>query len=113
MDNHNKRIKFHLNEKELKKLDRDAQKLGLSRSAYVRHLVNTIHPKSQPEISYVEYLPVLQEVSVEMERIADQASKHNSIDAEAYQKAMDKLTPCIRKLLNAVHQTPAEGGDPT
>ena len=45
MDKHNKRIKFHLNEKELKKLDRDAQKLGLSRSAYVRHLVNTIHPK--------------------------------------------------------------------
>lgn len=111
MDNHNKRIKFHLNEKELKKLDHDAQKLGLSRSAYVRHLVNTIYPKPQPKVSYTEYSPVLQEVSVEMERIADQASKHNFIDAEAYHKAMDKLMPCLKALLGAVHQTPAEGGE--
>lgn len=113
MDNHNKRIKFHLNEKELNKLDRDAQKLGLSRSTYVRHLVNTIHPKPQAKVSCAEYLPILQEVSVEMERIADQASKHNFIDAEAYQKAMDKLTHCIRKLLDTVYQTPSEGGEPT
>lgn len=113
MDKHNKRIKFHLNEKELKKLDRDAQKLGLSRSAYVRHLVNTIHPKPQPKVSYAKYLTVLQEVSEEMERIAEQADKQNCIDAEAYQKAMSKLIPCLKALLDAVHQTPAEGGEST
>ena len=73
MENHNKRIKFHLNDKELNRLDRDAKRLGLSRSAYVRHLVSTIHPKPQPKVSYKEYLPVLQEISTEFEQIAEKA----------------------------------------
>lgn len=110
MENHNKRIKFHLNDKELNRLDRDAKRLGLSRSAYVRHLVSTIHPKPQPKVSYKEYLPVLQEISTEFEQIAEKAQKQNAIDDAAYRKAVVKLETCLKKLLDALHQPPEEGG---
>ena len=113
MDNHNKRIKFHLNDKELNRLDRDAKRLGLSRSAYVRHLVSTIHPKPQPKVSYAEYLQVLQEISTEFEQIAEKAQKQNAIDDAAYRKAVVKLETCLKKLLDALYQPPEEGGSAT
>ena len=110
MENHNKRIKFHLNDKELNRLARDAKRLGLSRSAYVRHLVSTIHPKPQPKVSDEEYLPVLQKISTEFEQISEKAQKQNAIDDAAYRKAVVKLETCLKKLLDALHQPPEEGG---
>ena len=43
------KTKIYLNEHELKRLDTDAEKAGLTRSAYVRHLLHTILPIPFPK----------------------------------------------------------------
>ena len=52
MRRRDKRIEIYFNEDELDKLDRDRQKLGLSRSEYIRILIleNKIDKKSNQEI---------------------------------------------------------------
>ena len=48
----NKRIEIYLNEDELKKLDSDREKLGLSRSEYIRGLIgrNIVDKKQNQEL---------------------------------------------------------------
>lgn len=55
MDLKTERIKFWFTDKELKKIDRNAQKLKMNRSEYIRKLIADCRIIRNPQIDYGEY----------------------------------------------------------
>ena len=51
----NERIKFWLNDEELTTLDKQAREAGLSRSAYIRKMINETEVIPAPDIDYGLY----------------------------------------------------------
>ena len=63
MEKKTERIKFWLTEKELKPIDRKANKLGMNRSEYIRYLIANCKLVHTPEIDYGSYYNRLKFIS--------------------------------------------------
>lgn len=55
MEKKTERIKFWMTDKELKQIDRKAQKLGMNRSGYIRYLISNCKLVHTPSIDYESY----------------------------------------------------------
>ena len=63
MEKKAQRIKFWLTEKELKQIDRQARKLGMNRSEYIRYLIANCKLVHTPDIDYESYYNRLKFIS--------------------------------------------------
>ena len=63
MEKKTERIKFWLTDKELKQIDRKANKLGMNRSEYIRYLIANCKLVHTPEIDYGSYYNRLKFIS--------------------------------------------------
>ena len=75
MRNRNEQLNVRLTESESKALERNANRSGLSKSGYIRMLVNGYVPKEMPPREYGELLRLMTEIyAVLKEQSVDEAA---------------------------------------
>ena len=101
MRKRNIRIQFWLDRKEKELLDKRVKRSGLSREAFLRHLVNGFQPKDATPPDYC-MMRELHGIGRNLNQIAQKAHTLNVIDAQRYDEEVRKLEAAIRKITDAV-----------
>lgn len=95
-------ILFRLNKKEAELLDKKVKRCGLSREAYLRHLVNGFAPKEAPPPDYYSMMRELYGIGRNLNQIAQKAHTLGAIDAQRYDTEARKLEDTVKKITDAV-----------
>ncbi len=80
MRKRNVRIQFWLNKKETEALDKRVKRSGLSREAYLRHLINGLVPRDAPPPDYFSMMRELHGIGNNLNQIAQKAHTLNVVD---------------------------------
>lgn len=95
-------IQFYLNAREADLLDRKVKATGLSRTAYLRHLVNGFQPRELPPPEYRAMMKALYGIGRNLNQIAQKAHTLHVIDVQRYNEEVWKLENAIRTITDAV-----------
>ena len=95
-------IQFYLNTREADLLDRKVKATGLSRTAFLRHLVNGFQPRELPPPDYRDLMNALYGIGRNLNQIAQKAHTLNVIDVQRYNEEVRKLENAIRTITDAV-----------
>ncbi len=102
MRNRNVHIQFWLNKKEAQALDKLVKKSGLSREAYLRHLINGVVPQDAPPPDYFSMMKELHAIGNNLNQIAQKAHVLNVMDVQRYDENMRLFKEIVRTITNAV-----------
>jgi hypothetical protein len=92
MRTRNRKIEFWANEDESAKLTRCAKVCKMTRSAYLRQLLNGYEPQAAPPYDYHQMIKELRAVGNNLNQIAHRAHAIGSIDAADYAANSKVLT---------------------
>lgn len=95
-------IMFRLNRKEAEALDKKVKKSGISREAYLRHLITGVVPKDAPPPDYYSMMRELHKVGNNLNQIAQKAHTLNVIDVKRYDEAVREYEAVVRLIMEAV-----------
>ena len=98
MRKRNVAILFRLNRKEAEILD----KSGLSREAYLRHLISGVVPRDAPPPDYYSMMRELHRIGNNLNQIAQKAHTLNVIDVQRYDRDMRMFEDTVKKITEAV-----------
>lgn len=98
----NVQILFRLDKKEAQRLNKQVRKSGLSREAYLRHLIDGVVPPETPPADYYSMMSQLHGIGKNLNQIAQKAHAINAIDAQRYDEEMYKLRQVIQDITRAV-----------
>lgn len=73
-----------LTKEELRRLDRNVERTGLTREGYVRDLIRGYEPQTQPPIEYYHVLRELRSIKDVMHKLAMQSRTFSAEDAAEY-----------------------------
>ena len=93
---------IRLDEKENEQLKKRVKKTGLSRAAYIRHLINGLVPTDTPPPDYFSMMKELRQIGKNLNQIAQKAHVLNVIDADSYLENVKTLNTAIVAITNAV-----------
>jgi len=96
------RIQFWLNKKEAELLDKRVKRCGLTREAYLRHLVAGFAPKEAPPPDYYSMMRELYGIGRNLNQIAQKAHALDVIDAQRYDTEVRKLEAAVKRITDAV-----------
>lgn len=95
-------IMFRLNRKEAEALDKKVKKSGISREAYLRHLITGVVPKDAPPPDYYSMMRELHKVGNNLNQIAQKAHTLNVIDVKRYDEAVREYEAVMKLIMEAV-----------
>lgn len=95
-------IMFRLNRKEAEALDKKVKKSGISREAYLRHLITGVVPKDAPPPDYYSMMRELHKVGNNLNQIAQKAHTLNVIDVKRYDEAVREYETVVKLIMEAV-----------
>lgn len=95
-------IQFYLNAREADLLDRKVKATGISRTAFLRHLVNGFQPRERPPLDFRAMMQELYKIGTNLDQIAQKMQTLNVIDAQRYDEEVWKLENAIRTITAAV-----------
>ena len=95
-------ILFRLNRKEAEALDKRVKKSGLSREAYLRHLINGVVPRDAPTPDYYAMMRELHQIGNNLNQIAQKAHMFHAMDVQKYDTNMRLLEDAIKRITEAV-----------
>lgn len=95
-------VLFRLNRKEAEALDKKVKKSGLSREAYLRHLIEGTVPRDAPPPDYYSMMRELHKIGNNLNQICRKAHTLNVIDVQRYDKDMQKFEETVRLITEAV-----------
>ena len=98
----NKLIQIWLSDKELEKLNNFTQKSGLTRAAYIRHLINGLKPRELPPSDFRPMMRQFYACGNVLNQIARKAHALNVIDEQKYDEAVQQFRETIHVLNQAV-----------
>ena len=104
MRKRNKAILFRLTEDEAQELDRRVRRSGLTREAYLRHLIRDRVPRESPPPDYYAMMRELHAIGVNLNQIARKAHTLQVIDASRYDEAVRLFAHTVEKITKAVVQ---------
>lgn len=93
---------FRLNRKEAEALDKKVKKSGLSREAYLRHLINGVVPRDAPIPDYYAMMRELHQIGNNLNQIAQKAHMFHAMDVQKYDTNMRLLEDAIKRITEAV-----------
>lgn len=93
------KIDLRLNEGEAEELNRDVEKSGRSREAYLRALIRSRPLKERPSVELGAILKSLQQINNNMNQVALKANAKGFIDTEAYWENVRWLQDTVALLL--------------
>lgn len=102
MRNRNVHIQFWLNKKEAQALDKLVKKSGLSREAYLRHLISGVVPQDAPPPDYFSMMKELHAIGNNLNQIAQKAHVLNVMDVQRYDENMCLFNQTVKTITNAV-----------
>lgn len=102
MRKRNVSILFRLTRREAEGLDKKVRRSGLSREAYLRHLVNGVVPQDTPPPDYYDFMRELHRVGNNLNQIAQKAHVLNVIDVLRYDEAAGQFDRLVKDITKAV-----------
>ena len=102
MRKRNVAILFRLNRKEAEALDKKVKKSGLSREAYLRHLISGVVPRDAPPPDYFSMMRELHRIGNNLNQIAQKAHILNVLDVQRYDRDMRMFEDTVKKITEAV-----------
>lgn len=102
MRKRNVAILFRLNRKEAEALDKKVKKSGLSREAYLRHLINSVVPRDAPPPDYYSMMRELHRIGNNLNQITQKAHTLNVMDVQRYDRDMRMFEDTVKKITEAV-----------
>ena len=102
MRKRNVAILFRLNRKEAEALDKKVKKSGLSREAYLRHLISGVVPRDAPPPDYYSMMRELHRIGNNLNQIAQKAHILNVLDVQRYDRDMRMFEDTVKKITEAV-----------
>lgn len=102
MRKRNVRIQIRLDKKEAQQLQKNVKKSGLSREAYLRHLINGVVPPEAPPADYYAMMGQLYGIGRSLNQIAHKAHAINAIDAQRYDEEIRHFRQTIKEITAAV-----------
>ncbi len=100
MRKRNCRVQIRLSEREYQKFLRKVNRAGLSREAYLRHLINGVVPQDIPPPDYFSFMERLYQVGNLLEQISRQAQ--GTADAVPYEEAVGRFRQLVEDITTAV-----------
>lgn len=95
-------IKVRLAPKEAACLQRLVKRTGLSREAYLRHLINGVVPQEIPPPDYFSFMERLYQVGNLLEQISRQAQVQGAVDTAPYEEAVGQFHQLVEDVTTAV-----------
>lgn len=95
-------IQVWLNDKELEKLNTFTRKSGLTRAAYVRHLLAGLQPRDLPPPDFRPMMRQLYACGNSLNQIARKAHALGVIDVQKYDEAVTDFRNAVRTINKAV-----------
>jgi len=99
MRKRNVHIQFWLNRKEAESLDKKVRRSGLSREAYLRHLIDGVVPQDAPPPDYYSMMRELHGIANNLNQIAQKAHTLNVVDVQRYKTCNDSGVEDVPGLL--------------
>ena len=96
------KIDLRLTESEAAALNRDVQKAGVSREAYLRSLIRRMPLKENPSKDVIDVLRSLQQISNNMNQIAVKANAKGFVDTASYWENVRWLQETVSKLMEVI-----------
>lgn len=84
MRKRNVHVQFWLDKKEAEAFNKKVKRSGLSREAYLRHLVNGLVPQDAPPPAYYDFMRELHRIGGNLNQIAQKAHVLGVIDERRY-----------------------------
>ena len=98
----NVEIKVRLSRKEAETLNKRVMKSGISREAYIRHLIEGSVPREAPPPDYYAMMREIYAIGKNLNQIAQKAHVLNVMDAQRYDAEVRKLEAAIKTITEAV-----------
>ena len=95
-------MQLWLSETEAARLQRLVKRSGLSREAYLRHLINGVVPQEIPPPDYYAFMERLYQVGNLLEQITRQAQVQGAVDAAQYKEAVGQFHQLVEGITTAV-----------
>lgn len=102
MRKRNVHIQFWLDKKEAEVFNKKVRKSGLSREAYLRHLVNGVVPVDAPPPDYYAMMRELHGIGNNLNQIAQKAHVLGVLDVQRYDEAVRNFEKSVKEITNAV-----------
>ena len=101
MRKRNFRVQVRLSEREYKKFLGKVKRTGLSREAYLRHLIGGVGPQEIPPPDYFSFMERLYQVGNLLERISRQAQALG-VNTVQYKEAVGQFHQLVEDITTAV-----------
>ncbi len=101
MRKRNFRVQVRLSEREYKKFLGKVKRTGLSREAYLRHLIGGVVPQEIPPPDYFSFMERLYQVGNLLERISRQAQALG-VNTVQYKEAVGQFHQLVEDITTAV-----------
>ena len=95
-------IQFWLDKGEAQSFDKKVKRSGLSREAYLRHLVNGVVPNDAPPPDYYSMMRELHSIGNNLNQIAQKAHILNVLDVQRYDDNVRLFERAVKTITNAV-----------
>ena len=96
---------FRISDSDSHLLTQKAKACGLSRSAYLRKLLNGHQPKELPPVDYFKMMKELKQIGNNLNQIAYVANSTGSVDSQEYHAMAVWLRQKIREIEKGVLET--------
>ncbi len=93
-------VQLHLliDSSQLKKLDTLSKKAGLTKSAYIRRMIDGVVPQERPPLEFHKILQQMRYISNNMNQLAKKANATNHVDAEKIMLLAEQFKPLASQL---------------
>lgn len=102
MRKRNFRVQVRLSEREYEKFLGKVNRTGLSREAYLRHLIGGVVPQEIPPPDYFSFMERLYQVGNLLEPISRQAQVQGAVDTAPYEEAVGQFHQLVEDITEAV-----------
>ena len=104
MADRNQRVEIRLTKAEENALMRKVECSGLTKSAFIRSVLNGAEIKELPPVDYFEVLKNLRQINNNMNQIAVKANSSGMVDAIEYRRNVDWLQQVVGNLMEAIYK---------